>query len=241
MFTAPEPARRWSCSDECLGCEAAFYRAMQDGIARFTRACAYDRAGVGYSSAAPKPHITRQIVGDLRELLGERDESGRVVLVGHGLGGLMAQLYAREFPSSVAGMVLVDAQTKDSDSRYYGAYPPEALARMKEILGDTPENLDIDDEFRAMDDLRKAPLSLGDRPLVLVSRGKSQPPSFGIAADAWEKLEVVFRGCKRRSRPSRTTPRRSWPRKPGSSRTRRPIASSPQRGRSCPPCEAGSR
>jgi pimeloyl-ACP methyl ester carboxylesterase len=182
--------------EECLGCEAAFYRAMQDGIAHFTRACAYDRAGVGYSSAAPKPHLAHQIVGDLHKLLGQRDESGRVVLVGHGLGGLIAQIYARDFPSAVAGMVLVDSQTKDTDSRYYAAYPPDAVAKMKELLGDTPENLDIDDQFRAMDDLRSAPLSLGDRPLVVVSRGKSQQPSFGIPADSWEKLETLFRGLQ---------------------------------------------
>jgi pimeloyl-ACP methyl ester carboxylesterase len=182
--------------DECLGCEAPFYRAMQEGVARFTRTCAYDRAGVGYSSAAPKPHLARQIVGDLRKLLGERDESGRVVLVGHGLGGLVAQLYARDFPSAVAGMVLVDAQTKDFGSRYYAAFPPDAVAKMRERLAKTPENLDIDDQFRAMDDLHRPPLSLGDRPLVVVSRGKSQPPSYGIPADSWEKLETLFRGLQ---------------------------------------------
>lgn len=182
--------------DECLGCEAAFYRAMQEGVARFTRACAYDRAGVGYSTAAPEPHLARQIVGDLRKLLGQRDESGRVVLVGHGLGGLVAQLYAREFPSAVAGMVLVDAQSKDSRARYYATFPPDAVAKMRERYRETPENLDIDDQFRAMDDLRRAPLSLGDRPLVVVSRGKSQPPSPGVPADAWEKLETVFRGLQ---------------------------------------------
>ncbi len=182
--------------EECLGCEAAFYRAMQDGIAHFTRACAYDRAGVGYSSAAPKPHLAHQIVGELRKLLGERDQSGRVVLVGHGLGGLVAQIYARDFPSAVAGMVLVDSQSKDTDSRYYAAFPPDAVAKMREHLGESPENLDPDDQFRAMDDLRGAPLSLGERPLVVVSRGKSQPPSFGIPGDSWEKLETLFRGLQ---------------------------------------------
>jgi pimeloyl-ACP methyl ester carboxylesterase len=182
--------------EECLGCEAAYYRAMQDGIARFTRACAYDRAGVGYSSAAPKPHLARSIVGELRTLLGPRDESSRLVLVGHGLGGLVAQIYARDFPSAVAGMVLVDAQTGDFASRYYGAFPPDALAKWKEYLRDTPENLDADDQLGAMDDLRRAPSSLGDRPLVVVSRGKSQPPSFGVPADSWEKLEALFRGLQ---------------------------------------------
>jgi pimeloyl-ACP methyl ester carboxylesterase len=93
-------------------------------------------------------------------------------------------------------MVLVDAQTKGSHARYYGTFPADALAKTRRHYADSPENLDIDDQFRTMDDLRAAPLSLGERPLVVVSRGKSQPSPVGIPADAWEKLETVFRGLQ---------------------------------------------
>jgi len=196
----------------CLGCQVpSSYRPIWSDIGRFTRACGYDRAGAGYSSPAPKPHLARQLVGELRALLGERDESGAIVLVGHGLGGLVAQLYARDFPRSVAGMVLVDPQTKDYDSRYYAMYPPDALAAVRADLGTTPENVDAYDVFGAMADLRRAPLSLGDRPLVVVTRGKPEEPRFT-----------------------------SWPPKPDGFRTTRPIASSPPRGRWCRRCEAAS-
>jgi len=182
--------------DGCLGCEEPAYRPIWSAIGRFTRACTYDRAGAGYSSSAPKPHLTRQLVGELRKLLGERDDSGAIVLVGHGLGGLVAQLYARDFPRSVAGMVLVDPQTKDYDSRYYAMYPPDALATMRADLGTKPENVDQDDLFGAMADLRRAPLSLGDRPLVVVTRGKPREPMFGIPADSWDKLEATWRAME---------------------------------------------
>jgi pimeloyl-ACP methyl ester carboxylesterase len=180
--------------DECLGCDAPMYRAIQSGIARFTRACAYDREGVGYSSAAPRPHATRQMVADLHALL--RGADAPVVLVGHGLGGFVAQLYARDYPRSVAGMVLVDAQTKDFYARYYGTFPPDALAKAKAVFADAPENVDPDELFRAMEDLRAAPASLGARPLVVVRRAKERPPSFGFAPEAWAKLEATFRGLQ---------------------------------------------
>jgi pimeloyl-ACP methyl ester carboxylesterase len=182
--------------DECLGCQVSYYRPILSGIGRFTRACGYDRAGVGYSSPASKPHLARQIVGELRKLLGERDQSGGIVLVGHGLGGLVVQLYARDFPRSVAGMVLVDPQTKDYDSRYYAMYSADALARMRAELVTSPENLELDDLFATMADLRKAPLSLGDRPLVVVTRGKPREPLFGIPADSWDKLEATWRAME---------------------------------------------
>jgi len=183
--------------DGCLGCQMpSSYRPIWSGMGRFTRACGYDRAGAGYSSPAPKPHLVRQLVGELRKLLGDRDESEAVVLVGHGLGGLVAQLYARDFPRSVAGMVLVDPQTEDDDSRYYAMYPPDALAAMRADLSAKPENVDPDDLFGAMADLRRAPPSLGDRPLVVVTRGKPREPMFGIPAGSWGELEATWRAME---------------------------------------------
>jgi pimeloyl-ACP methyl ester carboxylesterase len=181
--------------EECLGCRVPFYRRILSGIGRFTRACGYDRASVGFSSAAPKPRLTCRSEDELRKLLGGRDAGG-VVLVGHGFGGLVTQLYARDFPRSVAGMVLVDPQTRDYDSRYYARYPAVAIAPLRADLGKPPESIDPEDQFRAMADLRRAPLSLGDRPLVLVTRGKPPEPKYGISADAWNALEATWRAME---------------------------------------------
>jgi pimeloyl-ACP methyl ester carboxylesterase len=180
--------------DECLNGVASDYLPILSGIGRFTRACVYDRVGWEYSSPAPKPHLTRQVVGELRKLVGARDEP--IVLVGHKLGGLFAQLYAREFPRSVAGMVLLDPLTKDYDSRYYAMFPPGAIAKMRSELAASPENLDADDVFGAMADLRSAPLSLGERPLFVVTHGKSPQPMYGIPADSWAKLESTWRAME---------------------------------------------
>jgi pimeloyl-ACP methyl ester carboxylesterase len=93
-------------------------------------------------------------------------------------------------------MVLVDTQTRDYDSRYYSQFPPAALAAMKEDLASKPENLDQDDLFGAMDDLRRAPLSLGDKPLIVLHRGKPRASLFGIPEDSWGKLETEWRAME---------------------------------------------
>lgn len=77
------------------------------GVAAFTKVVAFDRPGIGRSPAGP-PATPEQYVGQLRDLLA--NEGGRpAVLVGHSLGGLITQLYARRHPDTVAGLVLIDA------------------------------------------------------------------------------------------------------------------------------------
>ena len=70
---------------------------------------AYDRPGVGRSEPTDRPRDGRQIVADLRELLQQQDLKPPYLLVGHSLGGLYMQLFARLYPDEVQGLVLVDA------------------------------------------------------------------------------------------------------------------------------------
>jgi len=69
---------------------------------------AYDRPGVGRSSSTSRPRDGATIVEDLRDLLRRQHLQPPYVLVGHSVGGLYMQLYARRHPEEVAGLVLVD-------------------------------------------------------------------------------------------------------------------------------------
>ena len=77
-------------------------------IAAFTTVIAYNRAGFGRSGPAEAPRNGLTIVRELRTFLHDLGVRPPHVLVGHSLGGLYMQLFARLHPDEVAGLVLVD-------------------------------------------------------------------------------------------------------------------------------------
>jgi pimeloyl-ACP methyl ester carboxylesterase len=84
---------------------------VQPRIGEFTRACAYDRAGLAWSDAASTPRTFAHILDDLHALLVHVGMQP-AIMVGHSFGSLIVRGYAARFPEDVAGMVLVDPPTE---------------------------------------------------------------------------------------------------------------------------------
>lgn len=78
-------------------------------LAREATVFAYHRPGYGASEAAATPRDGRTIVEELRAVLRHKGLQPPYVLVGHSLGGLYMQLFARAYPGEVKGLVLIDA------------------------------------------------------------------------------------------------------------------------------------
>jgi pimeloyl-ACP methyl ester carboxylesterase len=95
---------------------------VQKEVAKFTRVCTYDRAGLGWSERSPKARTAPNVVRELYDLLTQAGVESPYVFVGHSMGGVYVRLYAHEYPGQVAGMVLVDAYHEEVDSRYPEAY-----------------------------------------------------------------------------------------------------------------------
>ena len=76
---------------------------VQPEIAKSTRTCSYDRAGYGWSDAAPS-HTLDRMRHDFDIVLREAGP-GPYVLVAHSFGGLLALDYASKHPDRVAGFV----------------------------------------------------------------------------------------------------------------------------------------
>ncbi|MGA9850687.1 MAG: alpha/beta hydrolase, partial [Roseiarcus sp.] len=84
------------------------WRFVQAEIGAFTRVCAYDRAGLGFSDAAQRPSNVANMADDLSRLVAAAGVAKPFVLVGHSLGGATAVLYAATHPDDLAGVVLVE-------------------------------------------------------------------------------------------------------------------------------------
>lgn len=89
----------------------------------FARACAYDRAWLGWSDPSHSPRTTLTIIDELRALLREARIPPPYILVGHSFGGMLARAYAAKYPESIAGLVLVDPL---SPSEWLNATPAHA-------------------------------------------------------------------------------------------------------------------
>ena len=92
------------------GDSSASWGWVQPEVARTTRVCSYDRAGMGWSDASPQPRTAREFAIELHTLLANANEPGPYVLVGHSLGGYTVRVYAHDYPAEVSGLVLIDAQ-----------------------------------------------------------------------------------------------------------------------------------
>jgi len=96
-----------------LGGSTADWGFVQPEIARFTRACSYDRAGMGYSDAGPSPRTARRIAEELARLIDRGGLGGPVVLVAASSGGFDVRVFASDHTDRVAGLILVDASHED--------------------------------------------------------------------------------------------------------------------------------
>jgi pimeloyl-ACP methyl ester carboxylesterase len=120
------------------GDSSASWSWVQPEVAKTTRICTYDRAGMGWSEVSPQPRTAREFAIELHALLVKANELGPFVLVGHSLGGYTMRVYAHDYPAEVSGLVLIDPQAlPKSDSAAFktapkpgGIFLPVLLARI---------------------------------------------------------------------------------------------------------------
>jgi pimeloyl-ACP methyl ester carboxylesterase len=91
---------------------------VQKDIAKETRVCSYDRAGLGWSEPGPQPRTAEQLVSELHALLTNAGIDGPYVMVGHSFGGPLVRVFTGKYPDDVIGLVLVDAAHPDQISRF---------------------------------------------------------------------------------------------------------------------------
>lgn len=156
---------------------------MQPQIARSTRVCAYDRAGLGGSDPGPTPRTSATIVGELHTLLARAGIAGPYVLVGHSIAGYHIRLYAHRYPGTAVGMVLLDASHPDQIARQRAALGPYRTGESPAVTATRAEFADtLPDPYERFTIAASAAQvrttgPLGALPLVVLTRGRPVEPA----------------------------------------------------------------
>jgi protein-S-isoprenylcysteine O-methyltransferase Ste14/pimeloyl-ACP methyl ester carboxylesterase len=87
--------------------------AVRERLATQTTVCSYDRAGNGWSDPGPSEASAADLARDLAVLQDRAKVRWPVILVASSIGGLTAEMFARQYPERVAGLVLVDAANSE--------------------------------------------------------------------------------------------------------------------------------
>lgn len=94
---------------------APVWAIVQPRVARWTRACSYDRAGAGFSDPGPLPRSSVRIADELHGALKRAGIAGPYILVGNAFGGDNVRTFAARHTADTAGLVLVEADVGGLD------------------------------------------------------------------------------------------------------------------------------
>lgn len=99
-------------------------------VSTFANCFSYDRLNTGDSGETSKPITAKTVVSNLHCVLKKAHIKPPYILVGHSDGGLYVQMYARDYPEEISGVVLVDSASQnqtitapipDKENRQYQA------------------------------------------------------------------------------------------------------------------------
>jgi pimeloyl-ACP methyl ester carboxylesterase len=152
---------------------------LYPGIERFGRVLAFNRFGLGGSSAPAQPQTGTMVLEATRDLLAALDLPPPYVLVGHSLGGLYANLFARRYSEDVAGVVLIEATHPEDRGSLHGheGHLAKVLAKVLSV----PQSLfraNLHSELEWLDTAAREVEEAGpfpSVPLAVVSGGKEPP------------------------------------------------------------------
>jgi pimeloyl-ACP methyl ester carboxylesterase len=182
--------------DSGLGNDGTVWRKVQPEVSQFTRACAYDRAGMGYSGPAPAKHGNRQMARELFALLQNTRQAAPYVLVAHSMAGLNVRFLAAEHPDAVAGMVLVDASSEHFPERFFALLPASTREEFRGGITRLGEGLDLDTYLQSFAELAVTNRTLGDTPLVVLTAGRMPASPPGSTPELQARLESARRAMQ---------------------------------------------
>jgi pimeloyl-ACP methyl ester carboxylesterase len=113
---------------------------VQPEVAKTTRVCSYDRAGLGWSEAGDRPYDPGRVPEELHALLTSARQPPPYVLAGHSLGASFVRRFATLYPADTAALVIIDGPHETERSARFMTVSPwlarTGLLRATGLLSD---------------------------------------------------------------------------------------------------------
>jgi pimeloyl-ACP methyl ester carboxylesterase len=160
---------------------------LYPGLDRLGRVLGWNRPGVGRSSGPHEPQSGAVVVEAARSLAASVGVGPPYVLVGHSLGGLHAQLFARRHSEEVAGVVLIESLHVDDRGLVKG-HEGRLASVLGRMLSLPPAQVraSLRDELAGLDATAAQVQAAGPFPAVplAVVTGGSDPPQWLVPRPA---------------------------------------------------------
>lgn len=182
-----------------LGGRMEWWKKVVPALSNDTTTFVYNRPGYGQSELVLTPRDGTHVVDELRTLLKSKGLPSPYVLVGHSLGGLYMQLFARRYPQEVSALILVDSTHPE---QFKGKGSPENWPFWLRLTFNLVTSPVEKQELSAVDKTGSEVLdlpTLTDKPVIVLSAAQPLKEKSEIADDTNEKrrgLASLYPGCK---------------------------------------------
>lgn len=176
-----------------LGGRIEWWAKVFPEISKETSAFAYNRPGYGKSDPVFSPRDGIHVVDELRLLLKSKALTPPYVLVGHSLGGLYMQLFARRYPDEVSALILVDSTHPD---QLKGKGSPKYWPAWFRLAYGVATSKVEKEEFNGIDVTGETVMRLPSftgKPVIVLSASEPMKEKSELADDVNEKRKDLAR------------------------------------------------
>ena len=159
-----------------------FLAPLHESLRETHRSCLIDRPGTGWADPAQSPRKIENMIAELMGAVTAAGETGKIIPVGHSVGGLFAANLAQAYPERISAAVLLDPTPPSwfiEQQSLYGCGPknPGGLAFWASMFGLglvpslNPMNADYPGSpNKALGDLHPTLVNLESRPRSLAAQ-----------------------------------------------------------------------
>jgi pimeloyl-ACP methyl ester carboxylesterase len=175
--------------------DLSIWAAVRPAVAAFTSTIAYSHAGIGGSGPAPATRGAQQIAAELHALLRTLGAPPPYILVGHSMGGLYARAFAMQYPTEIAGLVLVDGTHERQVIEFSRLDSNFTRLRAQGLASLEPgARAEMSGLAPILEQGEPLPGQLPDVPLAVLTSTRSTPPMIRGAAAKFRALHAELVG-----------------------------------------------